>query len=160
MIPEAVFAMLACVRLGLIHSVVFAGFAPTSLATRIDDAEATLVITADVALRGGKAIPLKKLVDEAIAIATFPPAHVLVCNRGIDMHMPTLHGRDLDYAELRKNRLREEISPVWVESGEPSYLLYTSGTTSQTQRYSTRHRWVCSRNGGFDHSNAPKNQVR
>src|ERR1700736_2257888 len=69
MIPEAVFAMLACVRLGLVHSAVFAGFAPASLATRIRDAEARLVITADAGLRGGKVIPLKRIVDEAISIA-------------------------------------------------------------------------------------------
>ena len=75
MIPEVVVAMLACVRLGIIHSVVFAGFAPASLATRIDDAEAKLVITADAGLRGGKMIPLKKLVDEAISMAKLPPKH-------------------------------------------------------------------------------------
>jgi propionyl-CoA synthetase len=131
MIPEAVFAMLACVRLGLIHSVVFAGFAPASLATRIDDAEAKLVITSDAGLRGGKLIPLKKLVDEAIMLAAFKPAHVLVCNRQIDLHMPSQPGRDLDYAELRKSHLREEVAPVWLESEEPSYLLYTSGTTAR-----------------------------
>jgi propionyl-CoA synthetase len=131
MIPEAVFAMLACTRLGLIHSVVFAGFASASVATRIDDAEAKLVITADAGLRGGRLIPLKKLVDAAIAMAAFKPAHVLVCNRRIDVNMPTQPGRDLDYAELRKSHLHEEVSPVWLESGETSYLLYTSGTTAK-----------------------------
>jgi len=131
MIPEAVFAMLACTRLGLIHSVVFAGFAPASVATRIDDAKAALVITADAGLRGGKPIALKKLVDAAIAMAAFKPTHVLVCNRQIDTQMPTQPGRDLDYAELRKNHLREEVPPVWLESGETSYLLYTSGTTAR-----------------------------
>src|SRR6202047_4572718 len=84
MIPEAVFAMLSCVRLGLVHSVVFAGFAPASLATRIADAEARLVITADAGLRGGKVIPLKRMVDEAISIAKFQPEHVLVCNPRIE----------------------------------------------------------------------------
>jgi propionyl-CoA synthetase len=68
MIPEAAFSMLACVRLGLIHSVVFAGFAPASLASSIDDAEAKLVITADAGLRGGKTISLKRLVDEAVGL--------------------------------------------------------------------------------------------
>src|ERR1700736_6730090 len=84
MIPEAVFAMLACVRLGLVHSVVFAGFAPTSLATRIADAEARLVITAGAGMRGGKVIPLKRMVDEALLILKLPPEHVLVCHRHID----------------------------------------------------------------------------
>src|ERR1700732_4540967 len=98
MIPEAVFAMLSCVRLGLVHSVVFAGFAPASLATRIADAEARLVITADAGLRGGKVIPLKRMVDEAISIAKFQPEHVLVCNPRIETGLPTFARRDLDYA--------------------------------------------------------------
>src|ERR1700751_1096259 len=84
MIPEAAFAMLACVRLGLVHSVVFAGFAPASIATRIDDAEARLVITSDAGLSGGKVIPLKRFVDEAISVAKFESEHVLACNRHIE----------------------------------------------------------------------------
>jgi propionyl-CoA synthetase len=130
MIPEAVFAMLSCVRLGLVHSVVFAGFAPASLATRIADAEARLVITADAALRGGKAIPLKRMVDEALSMATFQPEHVLVCNRHIESELPMEKGRDLDYAEAREKHLGEEVRVTWLEAGDPSYLLYTSGTTA------------------------------
>ena len=130
MIPEAVFAMLACVRLGLVHSVVFAGFAPASLATRIGDAEARLVITADAGMRGGKIIPLKRMVDEALSMSKFQPEHVLVCHRHIDEGIPMKPGRDLDYAEAREKHLRDEIGAVWLESGEPSYLLYTSGTTA------------------------------
>jgi propionyl-CoA synthetase len=131
MIPEAAIAMLGCVRLGLVHSVVFAGFAPASLATRIDDAEARLVITSDAGLRGGKVIPLKRLVDEAISMAKCQPEHVLVCNRQIETGVLTIAGRDLDYAELREEHLREEVPAVWLESGDPSYLLYTSGTTAR-----------------------------
>jgi propionyl-CoA synthetase len=130
MIPEAVFAMLSCVRLGLVHSVVFAGFAPASLATRIVDAEARLVITADAGLRGGKVVPLKRMVDEAISLANFQPERVLVCHRHIDDGMTVHPGRDIDYAQAREKHLQVEVEPVWLESGDPSYLLYTSGTTA------------------------------
>src|ERR1035438_6137963 len=84
MIPEAIFAMLATVRLGAIHSVVFGGFAPHSLATRIDDAQPKLMIAADAGLRGGKTIRYKPLVDEALRLAQYPPAQVLLVNRGLD----------------------------------------------------------------------------
>jgi propionyl-CoA synthetase len=131
MIPEAVFAMLACVRLGLVHSVVFAGFAPASLATRIVDAEARLVITADAGLRGGKVVPLKRMVDEALSISTFQPEHVLLCNRHIDEGITIQPGRDIDYAQAREKHLWEEVGVTWLESGESSYLLYTSGTTAR-----------------------------
>jgi propionyl-CoA synthetase len=130
MIPEAVFSMLACARLGLVHSVVFAGFAPASLATRIDDAEAKLVITADAALRGGKIIPLKQMVNEAVALAKLPPASVLVCNRGVSQ-FDSDAARDLDYTSLRSEVSGDPVPPVWLDSGDTSYLLYTSGTTAQ-----------------------------
>jgi propionyl-CoA synthetase len=130
-IPEAVFAMLACVRIGLIHSVVFAGFAPASLASRIEDAEAKLVITADAGLRGGKLVPLKQFVDEAIATSRFKPEKVLLCDRNLDRTIHRIPGRDYDYAELRAEHHEEEVPPVWLSSGDPSYLLYTSGTTAR-----------------------------
>src|SRR5262245_2881013 len=82
MIAEAVFAMLACARVGAIHSVVFGGFAAASLATRIDDARPALMITSDAGMRGGRAIPYKPLVDEAIRLARHPPRNVIVVNRG------------------------------------------------------------------------------
>jgi propionyl-CoA synthetase len=131
MIPEAVFAMLATVRLGAIHSVVFGGFAPHSLATRIDDAQPKLMITADAGLRGGKAIRYKPLVDEALRLAQYPPAHVLLVNRGLDPAMTMSPDRDLDYATLRALNMDAEVPCTWVESGHPSYILYTSGTTGK-----------------------------
>ena len=131
MIPEAVFAMLACARLGAVHSVVFGGFAAASCATRIDDAKPKLLITADAGLRGGKAIHYKPLVDEAVRLAQFPPPHVLVVNRGIDPDFTLLPGRDLDYATLAREHAGAQVPVTWLESGEPSYILYTSGTTGK-----------------------------
>jgi propionyl-CoA synthetase len=131
MIPEAMFSMLACARIGVIHSVVFAGFAPASLATRIDDAEASLLITADAGLRGGKLIPLKRLADEAVALTSHPPRHILVCARGLDPEMPADPGRDRDYATLRADHLQDQVAVEWLESSETCYLLYTSGTTAK-----------------------------
>ncbi|MGE5524282.1 MAG: propionate--CoA ligase [Rhodospirillaceae bacterium] len=131
MIPEAVFAMLACVRIGAIHSVVFGGFAAASLATRIDDARPTLMITADAGMRGGKAIIYKHLVDEAVRTAAHPPRSVVIVDRGIDKGMARVDGRDLDYATLVAQHDGVEVPVVWLESNEPSYILYTSGTTGR-----------------------------
>jgi propionyl-CoA synthetase len=131
MIPEAVFAMLACVRLGAIHSVVFGGFASQSLAARIDDAKPRVLFTADAGMRGGKPIAYKGLVDEAICLAKFPPASVILVNRGIDRALKLDPQRDLDYAELRTKHFSAQVTVIWLESSEPSYILYTSGTTGQ-----------------------------
>ena len=130
-IAEAVFAVLACARLGAIHSVVFGGFAAHNLAVRIDDAEPKLLIMADAGMRGGKAIPYKPLVDAALAQASMPPPHVLVVSRGIDSGLARVAGRDLDYAELREQHEGAEVPVTWCESNEPSYILYTSGTTGK-----------------------------
>jgi propionyl-CoA synthetase len=131
MIPEAVFAMLAAVRLGAIHAVVFGGFAAPSLAARIDDATPRVLITADAGMRAGKAVPYKHLVDEALRLCRSPPEHVLIKDRGLDRGRPHTAGRDLDYDELRARHLRAEVPAVWLESNEPSYILYTSGTTGR-----------------------------
>jgi propionyl-CoA synthetase len=131
MIPEAIFAMLATVRLGAIHSVVFGGFAPHSLSTRIDDAQPKVMVTADGGLRGGKAIRYKPLVDEALRLAQYPPEHVLLVNRGLDSGMTVVPGRDLDYATLRALHMDAQVPCTWVESNHPSYILYTSGTTGK-----------------------------
>jgi propionyl-CoA synthetase len=130
MVPEAVFAMLACVRIGAIHSVVFGGFASVSLASRIDDARPKVVVSADGGSRAGKAIAYKPLLDEAIALAKSPPAKVLMINRGL-APMQWLDGRDVDYAKLRAEHMNDEVPCVWLESSEPSYILYTSGTTGR-----------------------------
>jgi propionyl-CoA synthetase len=129
MIPEAVFAMLACARIGAIHSVVFGGFAAASLATRIDDAKPKVMVTSDAGMRGGKPVPYKHLVDEACRLAKHPPAHVVIVNRGLDEKMPRTAGRDLDFAQLRAKHAGASVPCEWLESSEPSYILYTSGTT-------------------------------
>jgi propionyl-CoA synthetase len=131
MIPEAVFAMLATVRIGAIHSVVFGGFAAASLAARIDDAKPKVMIVADAGSRMGKIIPLKPLTDESIKLCQFPPKHVIIVNRGLDKGMQVLPGRDMDYTAL-KPRHKDDVVPCeWVESSHPSYILYTSGTTGK-----------------------------
>ncbi len=129
MVPEAAFAMLACTRLGAIHSVVFGGFAAYNLAVRIDDAKPKLMVTSDAGMRGGKAVPYKHLVDESLSLAKFPPEKVILVNRGLDKDMALIEGRDLDYATLRSQHMDADVPVAWVESTEPSYILYTSGTT-------------------------------
>ena len=131
MIAEAAFAMLACARIGAVHSVVFGGFAAASLATRIDDAKPKVMVTADCGMRGGKAVPYKHLVDESIRLAKSPPLKVIICDRGLDREMPRIAGRDLDYATLRAQHMNAQVPCEWLESSEPSYILYTSGTTGK-----------------------------
>jgi len=130
MIPEAIFAMLACTRIGAIHSVVFGGFASHSLASRIDDARPKVIISADAGSRGGKAVPYKGLLDQAIALASCAPEHVLLVNRGL-APMALTPGRDIDYETERRRHWDENLDCVWLESNEPSYILYTSGTTGR-----------------------------
>ncbi len=142
MVPEAVFAMLATVRIGAIHSVVFGGFAAASLAARIDDAQPKVMVTSDAGSRGGKAIALKPLVDESIRLATAPPAHVVIVNRGLDPAMARTAGRDLDYAELRAKHAGAKVPVTWLESNEPSYILYTSGTTGRPKGVRVTHRML------------------
>jgi propionyl-CoA synthetase len=131
MIPEAVFAMLASVRLGAIHSVVFGGFAAASLAARIDDAQPKVLVTADAGMRMGKTIALKPLVDESMRLSKSPPAKVLIVDRGLDKAMTRVAGRDVDYAKAREEQGKVEVPVAWLEANEPSYILYTSGTTGK-----------------------------
>ena len=130
MIPEAAFAMLACARIGAIHSVVFGGFASHSLASRIDDASPRLVISADAGSRAGKVIPYKGLLDEAISLAAHKPESVLMVDRSLAPY-PRTAGRDHDYAPLRERYLNAQVPVTWLESNEVSYTLYTSGTTGK-----------------------------
>jgi len=131
MIAEACFAMLACTRIGAIHSVVFGGFASHSLATRIDDAKPTVIVSSDAGMRGGRPVPYKHLLDEAIGLAEHKPAAVLMVNRGLDKEMNVVAGRDVDYATLRAKHMDAQVPVTWLESSEPSYILYTSGTTGK-----------------------------
>ena len=130
MIAEAAFAMLACARIGAVHSVVFGGFAANSLATRIDDARPKLIVSADAGSRGGKAVAYKPLLDEAIGLATHQPGNVLLVDRGL-VPMSMTAGRDLDYAPLREQYRDAQVPVTWLESNEMSYILYTSGTTGK-----------------------------
>jgi propionyl-CoA synthetase len=130
MIAEAAFAMLACARIGAVHSVVFGGFAANSLASRIDDARPVLIVSADAGSRNGKPIPYKPLLDEAIALSTAKPARVLLVDRGL-APMQRVEGRDVDYAALCASHLSAQVPVTWLESNEPSYILYTSGTTGK-----------------------------
>ena len=130
MIAEAAFAMLACARIGALHSVVFGGFASGSLASRIDDAEPTLIISADAGSRGGKVVPYKPLLDEAIKLATHKPAKVLMVDRGLSP-FTTMAGRDEAYAVWREKHMDTTVPCAWVDATHPSYTLYTSGTTGK-----------------------------
>ena len=128
MLPEAIVAMLACARLGVLHSVVFAGFSSTALAARIEDAEAKVVITADGQYRRGKAASLKEAVDEA-ANGQKSVEHVLVVRRtGIDT--PWTEGRDLWWHDT-VDKASPEHTPEAFDSEHPLFLLYTSGTTGK-----------------------------
>ncbi len=126
MIPQALYAMLACARLGAIHSVVFGGFAPHELAIRIDDCNPKIVITASNGIEIDKVIPYKPYVDEAIEKAQSKPEKVVVFDRklGVDFEMSD---RDILFEDVQK--LSDGISPVSLKSTDPSYILYTSGTT-------------------------------
>ncbi len=130
MIPEAAFAMLACARIGAIHSVVFGGFASHSLASRIDDAEPVAIVSADAGSRGGKVVPYKPLLDEAISLATHKPASVVLVNRGL-APMSLVPGRDHDYAALREQHLAAQVPCAWLDATDISYTIYTSGTTGR-----------------------------
>jgi len=131
MVPEAIIGMLACVRIGAIHSVVFGGFSVGSLSSRIDDAGPVAILTADAGMRKGNAVRLKEIVDASLDVAKVDTVRdVLVLNRGI-VECPMKRGRDLDWAEQLEERGERYIEPTPLLSTDPSYILYTSGTTGQ-----------------------------
>jgi acetyl-CoA synthetase len=130
MIPEAAVAMLACSRIGAIHSVIFAGFSPESIASRIEDCGSRIVITADEALRGGKVIALKKNVDAAIALRADSPVTTVVVVRRTGADVPVVKGRDVSYEE----RMASAATDCPVEemgAEDPLFILYTSGSTGK-----------------------------
>ena len=128
MIPEAAYAMLACARIGAIHSVVFGGFSPQSLKDRILDSDCQTVITADEGMRGGKAIPLKANTDEALAAC--PNVHTVVTVKRTGGDIGWQEGRDIWYADLTANQPKA-CEPEVVESEDPLFILYTSGSTGK-----------------------------
>jgi acetyl-CoA synthetase len=127
MIPEAAAAMLACARIGAIHSVVFGGFSPESLAGRIADCGACAIITADEGMRGGKKIPLKRNVDTALEQGDVPTV-IVVGRTGAEV--PMKQDRDIDYSEVRDG-LPTDCEPEIMNAEDPLFILYTSGSTGQ-----------------------------
>jgi len=130
MIPEAAVAMLACSRIGAIHSVIFAGFSPESIASRIEDCGSRIVITADEALRGGKVIALKRNVDAAIALRADSPVATVVVVRRTGADVAVVKGRDVSYEELMAKAAADcPIEEMGAE--DPLFILYTSGSTGK-----------------------------
>ncbi|MFA4914172.1 MAG: propionate--CoA ligase [Burkholderiaceae bacterium] len=130
MVPVAVFTMLACARIGAVHSVVFGGFASVSLAQRIDDAMPKVIVTADAGSRAGRVVAYKPLLDHALTLSAHPPGAVIVLDRGLaPAEMKT--GRDLDFATLQREHHGAQVPVTWMPAQAPSYILYTSGTTGR-----------------------------
>ena len=125
MIPEAVFAMLACARIGAVHSVVFGGFAANELAARINDSEAKLIISASCGFEPGRTVQYKPLLDEAIRLATIKPKKCVIFQR--ENNSVELGVNDINWQDFIKNA--KEVDCEHMNANDPSYILYTSGTT-------------------------------
>lgn len=130
MVADAAFAMLACARIGAIHCVVFGGFASGSLASRIDDATPKVIVSADAGSRGGKPMPYKPLLDEAIRLATHKPEAVLLSDRQL-APMELVAGRDHLWSALRQQHIDAQVPCEPMNSTDISYTIYTSGTTGK-----------------------------
>lgn len=130
MIPEAVMAMLACARIGAVHSVVFGGFAPAELASRIDDAQPKVIISASCGLEAQRVIEYKPLLDEALERSRHQPDHCIVLQR-TQAVAAMVEPRDLDFAALMRSGLSESAPAIEVAATDPLYILYTSGTTGR-----------------------------
>ena len=128
MIPEATFAMLACARIGAIHSVVFGGFSPEALKDRINDSDCRLVITADEGVRSGKVVPLKANVDKALEHCPSVDSVLVVKRTGARVGM--IDGRDVDYTEITSIQ-STDCAPETMDSEDPLFILYTSGSTGK-----------------------------
>jgi propionyl-CoA synthetase len=128
MVPEAAIAMLACARLGAVHSVVFGGFAPNELATRIDDAKPKVIVSASCGVEVNRVIPYKPLLDSAIEIATHKPSSMVILQRPM-AEADLIPGRDIDWREAMEGAAPHDC--VTVAATDPLYILYTSGTTGQ-----------------------------
>ena len=128
MVPEAAVAMLACARIGAIHSIVFAGFSPEALAGRITDCDSTIVLTADEGLRGGKKVPLKANVDEALGHC--PAVETVIVLRRTGAAVPMVPGRDVDWAEVAAAQ-STVCEPEEMGAEDPLFILYTSGSTGK-----------------------------
>jgi propionyl-CoA synthetase len=126
MVPETLIGMYACARLGAIHSVVFGGFAPKELAVRIDDAAPKVILSASCGMEGARAVPYKPLLDRALTLSRHQPAHCVILQRDVQ-RCELQPGRDLDWEEALNAATAAECVPV--ESTDPLYILYTSGTT-------------------------------
>jgi propionyl-CoA synthetase len=126
MVPEAVVAMLACARLGAVHSVVFGGFAANELAARIDDARPKVVVSASCGIEPTRVVAYKPMLDRALELTDYPPEHCVILQRE-QLRADLKPGRDLDWRDLTA----EPVEPVPVAATDPLYVLYTSGTTGK-----------------------------